>query len=70
MRTTRNIQSRIVQLEQRLLPESNKSYICYVETGADRDEVVDRFCQDNNVQKGDILHVVKFVSAEKVKDRN
>lgn len=61
MRTT-NIHSRIKLLEKRLLPQSHNSYVCYVDVGQDRDETVERFRLDNNVQDGDRVHVVKYVS--------
>lgn len=60
----------LIQLTKKLeaLEQSNtavnNSYVCYVDVGQDRDEVVERFRLDNNVQDGDIVHVVKFVSAK------
>ena len=64
MRTT-NIQNRIKLLEQRVLPQSQNSYVCIVDPGKDRDEVVERFRLDNNVQDGDRLHVVVFLSVNR-----
>ena len=63
MRTT-NLQNRIKMLEQRVLPQSRNSYVCIVDPGKDRDEVVERFRLDNNVKGGDIVHVVRFKSRE------
>ena len=45
----------------------NNCYVCYVDVGEDRDEVVAKFKLDNNVKDGDKLHVVKFVTPETVR---
>ena len=61
------ILNRIVQLEQIAQPASKQNrYICYVDAGADRDEVLAQFKIDNDVTDTDIIHVVKFVTPETV----
>ena len=61
----RNIEIRIKQLEQRVLPQrSINHFLCFVDAGADCDKVVEKFRQDNNVQDGDEIHVMQYVSPE------
>ena len=65
MRTPRNIQDRIALLEQRVLPQRIiNRFLCFVDAGADRDKVVEKFRLDNNVQDDDKLIVLQYVSPE------
>ena len=65
MRATKNIQDRIKQLEQRVLPQrSINRFLCYVDAGEDCDKVVEKFRLDNNVQDGDEIRVIQYVSPE------
>ena len=62
---TNNLKDRITLLEQRVLPQrSINHFLCYVDAGEDCDKVVEKFRLDNNVQDGDEVRVVQFVSPE------
>ena len=62
---TNNLKDRITLLEQRVLPQKIiNHFLCYVDAGEDCDKVVEKFRLDNNVQDGDEVRVVQFVSPE------
>ena len=65
MMTPRNIQDRIALLEPRVLPQRIiNRFLCFVDAGADSDKVVEKFRLDNNVQDGDEILVIQYVSPE------
>ena len=55
-----SIEKRIKQLEQKTT--DHKSYICFVNPGEDRDEVLVRFKHERNVPNGARIHVIRWRS--------
>ena len=64
MRMTRNMQFRIEQLEQWVAQKTINHFFCYVDAGADRDQVVEKFRIDNDVKDDDEVRIVQYVSSE------